>query len=348
MKKLLLTIIVPIYNCEKHITRCLDTICNQTYRNIEIVLVDDGSTDNSYKICLKYQNMDKRIRLYKQKNSGASSARNFGLSVMSGEYFTFVDSDDYLEETMVEEFVDRINETKADYLICGFTIEKNDSRGNLVARTEKPVDDIVIDSRKKIAAGIIKLVENEQINAPWCKCIRSNIIRENQIRMQEDLKLQEDLHFNINVLKFVDKFASLEKSLYYYSIGSKDSLTARYFDNKFEMIDRVHNSLVSFYQENSDDEKINNRVKFIYIKNIFAGFINLFHKNCDLDKNQKMKIIGKYISTNKFNEIIRLKFDLSLKKKILLWILRTKNKKFIYLSSYIFNILKKYFSIQFN
>ena len=107
-KSPLISIIVPVYNAEKHLKRCLDSIICQTYKNLEIIIVDDGSEDGSGEICNKYAEHDERVRVIHQKNQGVSSARNAALEVSRGEYIAFVDSDDWIEEDMIQAFVERI------------------------------------------------------------------------------------------------------------------------------------------------------------------------------------------------------------------------------------------------
>ena len=102
MEKELISIIVPIYNVSKYLDKCLNSLINQTYKNIEIILINDGSTDNSISICLKYKKKDKRIRLYNKKNGGLSSARNMGIKYSKGNYLFFVDSDDFLDLEIIE------------------------------------------------------------------------------------------------------------------------------------------------------------------------------------------------------------------------------------------------------
>lgn len=121
------SIIVPVYNVEKYLTHCLDTLRNQSYRNIEIILVDDGSTDRSGAICDQYQQVDSRIRVIHKENGGLSSARNAGIQIATGEYFSFVDSDDWVSVYMIETLLDAVVETNSDIAVCGFfCVKEND------------------------------------------------------------------------------------------------------------------------------------------------------------------------------------------------------------------------------
>ncbi len=118
-----ISIVVPIYNAEKYLDRCIQSILNQSYKDLEIILIDDGSTDSSNKICNNYQKRDNRIKFISQKNEGVSAARNRGISEATGEFIGFVDSDDYIQPNMYETLYGLINKYNCDISICGYFIE---------------------------------------------------------------------------------------------------------------------------------------------------------------------------------------------------------------------------------
>ncbi len=123
MSDYLISIIVPVYNVENQIERCIKSLLSQTYKNIEIILIDDGSTDNSYNICSKYADIDKRIKLIHQENSGVSKARNTGIEICKGDYIGFVDSDDYIEPTMYNTLLKKMLLTNSKLGICNYYYE---------------------------------------------------------------------------------------------------------------------------------------------------------------------------------------------------------------------------------
>ena len=122
----LISVIVPIYNVEKYLRKCIDSISNQTYRNLEIILVDDGSPDNCGKICDEYAKEDKRIRVIHKKNGGLSDARNAGIDIATGKYITFIDSDDYIENDYVNYLYDLIKKYNCDISICAYKLKVED------------------------------------------------------------------------------------------------------------------------------------------------------------------------------------------------------------------------------
>lgn len=122
MKNPLITVIIPVYNVEKYLRRCLDSVIAQTYQNLEIICVDDGSIDDSGKICDQYAVRDARIKVIHQENQGLSAARNRGLDCATGEYIAFVDSDDYIQSDMLERLYSELSKSEASYVICGYNV----------------------------------------------------------------------------------------------------------------------------------------------------------------------------------------------------------------------------------
>ena len=125
---LVISVIVPVYKVEQYLPQCIESIINQTYRNLEIILIDDGSPDNCGKICEEYAQKDKRIKVFHKKNGGLSDARNYGIARASGEYLAFVDSDDWIEPDMYEVLVNWIEDHQTDIVSCGFFLSFRNGR----------------------------------------------------------------------------------------------------------------------------------------------------------------------------------------------------------------------------
>ncbi|UJF15261.1 glycosyltransferase [Jeotgalibaca sp. MA1X17-3] len=119
------SIIVPVYNVEKYLKKSIESLMNQTLKDIEIILVNDGSTDNSLFICKQYEKKDFRIKVIDKNNGGVSSARNIGIELASGQYIGFIDPDDWIEPEMYEKMYSKIEKTKSDVCICNYIKEKN-------------------------------------------------------------------------------------------------------------------------------------------------------------------------------------------------------------------------------
>jgi len=131
------SIIVPIYNAEETLDRCIKSLINQTYKNIEIILINDGSTDNSYKICEKYKKKDKRISFFSKKNTGVSDTRNYGYKNSNGDYIMFADADDYMETNMVDKMLSVLEKEKASLTCCIYFDNNKEAQKKLENNIEK-------------------------------------------------------------------------------------------------------------------------------------------------------------------------------------------------------------------
>lgn len=210
----LVTVIVPVYNVEKYLSRCLESIVNQTYRNLEIILVDDGSTDSSGEICDEYASKDKRIIVIHKENGGLSSARNAGLDICSyGSYLMFVDSDDYLDVNAIEILIDHMQHYDADMVVFNFyaTYENKKFLINTTGECEHSTDEIKD-----------KLIFDYWLNSVWDKFYKSDIYKD--IRFPNGLAF-EDAYVMPEVLSKCKVITCLKDALYFYNRGNGISIT---------------------------------------------------------------------------------------------------------------------------
>ncbi len=224
--KTLISVIIPVYNVEEYLRTCLDSIASQTYSNLEIVLVDDGSTDKSPSICDEYQERDSRFRVIHKKNGGQSSARNEALDVATGEYISFVDGDDWLESDMYEVLINVINETGADIVACeeynnryGTKERKTISRNTREITVFADYDDIfshIINSNPRLRFEI------------WNKLYKRDIIGETRFKTGQ---IYEEIYFQKIVMGRAKKVAYVDCALYNYR-SLRPGSTVYSFDKK--------------------------------------------------------------------------------------------------------------------
>lgn len=236
----IITVVVPVYNAEKYLKRCIDSIISQTYVNLDIILVNDGSTDRSGNICDEYAKTDLRIRVIHKKNEGVSVARNTGINLAKGKYLVFVDSDDYLEEKYCQLLYEVQQKYTEAFVICGF---------NTVSADKCVLDEYVYESGKLksevFKEDIIDLISKWLINMPWNKLYKTCELQERKIFMIEELSLAEDLLFNF---EYIDKVVSnqivvVNKPLYKYVLQDSNSLGSRYCPEQLEIMRRVNAEL---------------------------------------------------------------------------------------------------------
>ncbi|MDD3184946.1 MAG: glycosyltransferase family 2 protein [Anaerostipes sp.] len=219
------SIIVPVYNVEKYLKKCISSIINQTYINWELLLIDDGSTDNSGLICDEFVERDQRIQVYHMKNHGVAAARNKGLEIAKGKYVFFIDSDDYIDSKYLEHF---LMNSSADFLCSGYQNRRDeDSESKISVNRYEPLKISVSEYKKnymkyKIMRNFVPMVR-----------FKMNIIQKSKIRFDENVKLGEDVRFN---LKYLNNCKEIEVTSYtdYVYWYHQSSATGRFFENRIE------------------------------------------------------------------------------------------------------------------
>lgn len=221
-----ISIIIPIYNAEKYINKCLDSILKQTKKELEIILINDGSTDNTEKIIKTYQ--DKRIKYFKNDNHGIGYSRNFGINQSTSKYIMFLDSDDYLETTACEELFNKAEKDNLDIVISDFYKVFNNN-----------IEEIKLPSFENSSLKDNPDIITEYLN-PWAKLYSSKLLKDNKIKFVENLKY-EDAPFVIETLDKAKKIGKVDKPLNYYVIHGNSETTVR--DRKcfdiLKIIDRI-------------------------------------------------------------------------------------------------------------
>lgn len=230
------SIIVPIYNSEKYMSKCIESILNQTLSEIEIILVNDGSTDNSGKIIENYAKKDNRIKVIHQQNSGPSVARNKGMSIAKGKYIGFVDSDDYIESNMYEELYNNANNKSIEVAMCSYN-EKY--LYNDIEYVIKPkLDSNMIYEKEDIKQGIISTFSKNDNYGFYSLCnklyLKEWLIKEN-LTIDINRDHGEDWWFNINVFSKLNSFVYIDKVLYNYVHSNNKSLMVKYRENQFDL-----------------------------------------------------------------------------------------------------------------
>lgn len=213
------SIIVPVYNSEKFLDRCLESIIEQTYSNMEIIVINDGSSDNSLNICHKYKNIDNRVLIINSLNEGVSAARNKGIKKATGKYLAFVDSDDYIEKNMIECLVKRQKETNADLIVCNFCFEDID--GTYDIRNNK----IIISMDKEQTIYNVLHPNKIYYGFLWNKLFLNKIFIENNILFNLDISNREDLLFVLDYCKYINFSSYISDGLYHYVNANDHSLS---------------------------------------------------------------------------------------------------------------------------
>lgn len=205
----LFSIIVPVYKVEKFINRCIKSILKQSYKNFELILVDDGSPDRCGVICDEYALKDLRIKVVHQKNMGLSAARNTGIRMATGKYICFVDSDDYISEDYLLEFAKEIDKNVSEIIICGYTEIKGKNK------IERNFYDLDIDNIRR------SIVLRSWAPAAWNKCYKKYLFEDELFPVGQTM---EDLFLIPSLFLKTDKISCIDKALYYYDTNNPSSI----------------------------------------------------------------------------------------------------------------------------
>jgi glycosyltransferase involved in cell wall biosynthesis len=284
MRNELISIIVPIYNSQQYLQRCITSLVAQSYKNIEIILVDDGSHDNSLKICETNAFIDKRIKVVCKENGGAASARNKGIEVSQGEYIVFVDSDDWIYQNAIEVLYIGLKSTQSDLTTAG-VLAKNIREHKYSLATKS------IDLKKNVKEKkIFDYLKNLCSFLPVGKIYKNSIIKGNNIFFTPHMKIGEDTVFVRTYLKYCSKISTLHDIVYFYDKTNEQSATHKFYPQINEWGAKILYSEEEFL----DCIRINEKKKSYYLneraKSILKSYCKIYVQ--ELEKKQAINKIG--------------------------------------------------------
>lgn len=331
----MISIIVPVYNSEKTLHRCVESLVAQTYKEIEIVLVMDGPTDSSLDIGKSFEQQDSRVRVLLKENEGVSKARNYGLSFAKGEYIQFVDSDDYIETNMCEKLMESVDKTGAQMALCGYhhlflnrDIKKVAKQGSYVLKDSPQM--------------FLELYESGYLNMPWNKLFKKELIAQG---FNEELSLGEDLLFNLKYMENVIQLTIVEEPLYYYiQQNGQDSLSTKRREDKYEIAVKICESVKSSYAQILEAAKITDNKTYVEQGNkiIYKRFILEFLDEIEglaydtaLSRKQKLERIEMYMLDSYIRKANQDIGKLQIDYQIINYFFKRKKKYSIYLLIYL-------------
>lgn len=318
-----ISIIIPVYQVEKYIKLCLDSILSQTYSNLEIILIDDGSRDMSGKICDEYAVKDSRIKVIHQDNAGVSVARNKGLDICTGDYITFVDSDDFLEPFMYEKMMEKVTEYNCDVVMCDCV--KDDGVMQIPYTHDIRAGFYDYDQLKEEYYPHLLMMENVEYPATISNCLilfRREVA--SSIRYIEGVRYSEDLLFGAQLLYNAKSFYYMKGEFYYHYWMNSDSASHTFKEDKWEDYKVLYEKSSRLFRQNKQILNQSYLMLLFFLYN-YAGDI-LECKNY----NEKQKYIylknilnDKYV-IELFNNIRIYELRIPLKLKIMTYIYKYK------------------------
>ena len=338
-----ISVIIPIYNAEKYLDRCINSILKQSVSNFQVVLINDGSTDISLSICYKYAKRHNNIVVFSKTNGGVSSARNKGIELAEGEYLGFVDPDDWVHEDMYFDLYNIAKENNTNIVLCNY-INKHIERDELITDFENSV----IEDKKFIIKSLIPgMISPDSLNSNtnaikgsvWRMLVKRQFIENKNIRFNEGIPLMEDLLFLISALLNVEKI-SLSNSHYYIYNNQEETEGNKYRHDYYEIVKKVYyrleNLLQVYYCFPEIESHMNNR----YIKMIINSISNETRRQNKKSIHNRYLEIKRIVNDNRVPIILSRidKKDLNIKNKLIIYFLAGKNNLIIFI---LFNMFHK-------
>lgn len=278
----LVSVIVPIYNSEKTLIRCVNSIQRQTWCNLEIFLINDGSSDRSAEICRELAQSDKRIIFINQKNCGVSATRNVGLDKMSGKYCCFLDADDWIDADHITALVEAICDTEC--VVEGYI--KESEQNKIPCKLNRGRYNLLnLDN-----TGISDLFVNGYIHPCWNKLFIVDLIRQNNIRFDTKIHISEDSIFCMNYLMHCNVLSVLDKTSYHYCfINEKESLSKKVYPESLDIYEKVFSMLKKFFERGNMTSELKKR---ILVQTIFPQLYSVIIKAvCSENVTEEQRII---------------------------------------------------------
>lgn len=282
---LLISVVIPLYNVEKYIEKCINSVLNQTYPHFELLIVNDGSTDDSVKVIEKFN--DPRIRIIHKKNGGQSDARNLGIKESKGDCIYFMDSDDWIEPNLLQVSVNCLEKQNADFIIFGYCLDREDLAGNVLS--QKLINHREVTFDKHTNNFVFEKNTLNLLGYVWNKLYKREFIINNSLNFEIDAAYIEDILFNIKACLCTTKIIFIEQELYHYIDRPSFSQVKSYHHNALILNKKRFFELNKFLENWSVNSTYNNNViSESYISSIRYCINNLYYKNSNL-KDQQIK-----------------------------------------------------------
>ena len=300
----LVTVAIAAYNVERFLEKGITFITEQTYRNLDIILVDDGSTDRTPELCDKIALQDPRIRVFHKKNGGLGSARNIGIDYARGEYLCFFDVDDSLDTDYIANSVHYAEEKNVDLVIYGYYARyEHSEQEELIALREREIHK---NSELKEVFCEELLWMKHGNGFAWNKFYRVSFLKDHGFRFGNQ-RIQQDEPFNLQLYPELNHVYICPNAFYHYVLYNSGNAASRYLPNKAEIITDVYHRFVSFYYEwRLTDLRVFSYIQKRFISGIFGvATVNFFHEKCALSSQQRFETIDKIIHEREVVAVLR-------------------------------------------
>lgn len=315
------SVIMPVYNVERYVGRAIESILSQTFEDFEFLIVDDGTPDNSGRICDEYAARDGRITVIHKENGGAPSARNTAMDRAKGRYYYFLDSDDWAEPTMLADMVALAEQHKAQLVVAGFYIDTYYNDTDYVTQTLSQPS--AVYDRETFRREAYRLFDHNLLYTPWNKLFSADYIEEHGLRFPQTF--WDDFPFVLSVIRDVERVCVTEKAYYHFLRARAESETAKYVAAMYDKREEEHGWMEELYRywaytSPETEEFLARR----YIERLVGCLENVTNPQCTLSPAEQRKAITRMIGSERAQKAVRLARPRSKKMKLLLWPVRLR------------------------
>ncbi len=322
-----ISVIIPVYNCEEYLDHCIESVLNQTLRNFELILIDDGSTDSSPQICDNFAAMDDRIIVIHKENSGVSCARNEGIKAAKGEYLTFIDADDYIDSQMLEKLYQMAKDNSTDMIVSGIVMETWDNE-EIKESVEFKIKNSILYSPKELLKECGNSFPLICISGPCCKLYKLETIKKENILFDINLSRGEDTCFNLDVISKIKNIFFTEDVFYHYRRWNPNSLFTKFRKDVYEILCIVNEKQLKIMIDLGCDKVAIEKFKCDYVKSLL-GEIHEHFKFYEFNtKQERLELIEKIVNNQRVKEC-KVKYANGIKNKILVILLKMKKTKMV-------------------
>ena len=311
----LISVIVPIYNVERYIETCLESICNQSYRNLQIILVNDGSPDNSVDICMKYMKKDNRIELVNKENGGLASARNAGLEKVRGEYIVCVDSDDWIESDMIKTLFENIKKYNADLAVCSFYEENQKG-------TKKEYFDEKVEVLSKEQALEKMIKPGKFYGFSWNKMYKRDILACQ--RYDESILKGEDSPFSCEYILKCNKIIYINSPLYHYRVDTVSISRSKFKNSKMTVL-KSYAGIIYELKKAGIKQSLVKMQQVQYANQLLSLIVNIYKTDINGFKDEEKQILKEmkqykkiYLESNEIDKKHKISYWIAINFKYLL------------------------------
>lgn len=320
------SIVIPVYNAADMLEDTIESLLRQTIQEIEILLVDDCSTDNSSEIIRRYMQKDSRVRgIFQEKNVGVGKTRNRGISEAKGEYIGFVDSDDWVEKNMYEEMYKLAKAKAVDICVCGYMQDILTSTKEIKTSIEVLPTVGSYFEKTEICRAAVDLDEEKNFAYIWNKIYKAKMIKNGKVMFNEQ-NFGEDFIFNINAFKLANSMCVINETFYHYLEFNRDSLCQKIIPNFFNIIEDRYARMKTMCEElDCFDGKTRSGVYAMHIKHIMASFMRDCDPQMKLNRKLRRKRIEKVFENEELGQICKFAKGESKSQKVLNLVFKSRN-----------------------